>query len=65
MTNCPNCNGKLEYKSELTTYTYKNKSTDIEQSGKYCTKCKETFLSPKNLEATKIKIADFKSNIAK
>ena len=63
MTNCPICDGKIEYKSELTTYTYKNHSTQIIQSGEYCTKCKEAFLSPKDLKSTKLQIANFKREV--
>jgi len=63
MTNCPICNGKIEYKSELTTYTYKNHSAKIIQSGEYCTKCKEAFLSQKDLKSTKLQIANFKREV--
>jgi len=63
MTNCPICNGKIEYKSELTTYTYKNHSTEIEQSAEYCMECKEAFLSPKDLKSTKLQIANFKREV--
>ena len=63
MTNCPICNGKIEYKSELTTYKYKNHSIEIEQSGEYCTECKESFLSPKDLKSTKLQIANFKREV--
>ncbi len=63
MTNCPICNAKVEYRSELTTYTYKDHSINIEQPGEYCTKCKEAFLSPKDLKSTKLKIANFKREI--
>ena len=63
MINCPICNGKVENKSELTTYTYKEHSIEIEQSGEYCTKCKEAFLSPKDLKSTKLQIANFKREI--
>ncbi len=60
MTNCPICNGKIEYKSEMTTYTYKKHSIEIEQYGEYCMKCEEAFLSPKDLELTKFQIVNFK-----
>jgi len=63
MTNCPICNAKIVNKSELTTYTYKDHSIEIEQSGKYCIKCEEAFLSPKDLKSTKLKIANFKREI--
>ena len=63
MTNCPICNGKIEQKSEFTTYTYKEHSTEFEQSGKYCTACKEAFLSPKDLKSTKLQIANFKREV--
>jgi HTH-type transcriptional regulator/antitoxin MqsA len=63
MTNCPICNGKIEYKSELTTYTYKDHSIEIEQSGEHCTKCEEAFLSPKDLKSTKLQIANFKREV--
>ena len=40
MTNCPICNGKVEYKTRPTTYTYKEHSIEVEQSGEYCLECK-------------------------
>lgn len=63
MTNCPICNGKVKYKSELTTYTYKEHSIEIEQSGEYCMECGEAFLSPKDLKSTKLQIANFKRKV--
>ena len=63
MTNCPICNGKVEYKTELTTYTYKSHETKVSQSGEYCLECKEAFLSPKDLKSTKLEIANFKREI--
>ena len=63
MTNCPICNGTVEYKTQLTTYTYKTHSIEVEQSGEHCLECKETFLSPKDLKSTKLEIANFKREI--
>ncbi|MEA1983011.1 MAG: type II toxin-antitoxin system MqsA family antitoxin [Campylobacterota bacterium] len=63
MTNCPICNGKVEYKTELTIYTYKEHSIKVEQPGEYCLECKEAFLSPKDLKSTKLEIANFKREI--
>ncbi len=63
MINCPICNGKIEIKSELTTYTYKSHSIELEQSGEYCLNCKEAFLSPKDLKSTKLKVANFKREV--
>ena len=63
MTNCPICNGKVEYKTKPTTYTYKEHSIKVEQSGEYCLECKEAFLSPEDLKSTKLKIANFKREI--
>ena len=59
MTNCPICNGKVEYKAELITYTYKEHSVEVKQSGEYCLECKEDFLSSKDLKSTKLEIANF------
>jgi len=47
----------------MTTYSYKNHSIKIEQSGEYCTKCGEAFLSAKDLKTTKLQIANFKRKI--
>ncbi len=63
MTNCPICNGKVEYRTELITYTYKTHEIQIEQSGEYCLECKEAFLSPQDLKLTKLEIANFKRKI--
>lgn len=63
MTNCPICNGKIEYRSEMTTYTYKSHTIEVEQSGEYCSECEEAFLSPKDLKSTKLQIANFKREV--
>ncbi len=63
MTNCPICNGKIEHKSKMTTYTYKSHTIEVEQSGEYCSKCDEAFLSPKDLKSTKVQIANFKREV--
>ncbi len=51
--------GGIEYTTKKVTHTYKNHSRDIEQSGEYCTKCNEGFLSPKDLKSTKEDIVNF------
>ena len=63
MINCPICNGKVESKTQLTTYIYKEHSIEVEQSGEYCLECKEAFLSPQDLKSTKLEIANFKREI--
>ncbi len=63
MTNCPICNGQVEYTTKPVNYNYKNHNTTISQSGHYCTQCKESFLSPKDLKATKKEITDFQRKI--
>ena len=63
MINCPICNGKVEYKTELTTYTYKSHKIQVRQAGEYCLECKEAFLSPQDLKSTKLEIANFKREI--
>jgi YgiT-type zinc finger domain-containing protein len=63
MINCPICNGKVEYKTKLTSYTYKKHSIKVKQSGEYCLECKEVFLSPEDLKSTKLEIANFKREI--
>jgi len=63
MTNCPICNGKVECKTQLATYTYKEHSIEVEQSGEYCLECKEAFLSPQDLKSTKLEIANFKREV--
>ncbi len=63
MTNCPICNGKVECKTKPTTYTYKEHSIEVKQSGEYCLECKEAFLSPQDLKSTKLEIANFKREI--
>ena len=63
MTNCPICNGEVKHKTELTTYTYKEHSIEVKQSGEYCLECKEAFLSPQDLKSTKLEIANFKREV--
>ena len=63
MINCPICNAKVEYETQSIRYTYKEHSIKVEQSGKYCLECKESFLSPKDLKATKLEISNFKRKI--
>lgn len=63
MTNCPICNGKIEYTSKMVRYEYKNHSVQINQSGEYCSECGESFLSPKDLKSSKKEIADFKREV--
>ena len=59
MKNCPICDGTIEYTSKVVSYTYKNNTKDIEQPREYCTLCNESFLSPKDLKATKEEIVNF------
>lgn len=63
MTNCPICNSKVEYKTELIIYTYKSHEIQVKQSGQYCLECKEAFLSPQDLKSTKLEIANFKRGV--
>jgi HTH-type transcriptional regulator/antitoxin MqsA len=63
MKNCPICNGKVEYKTELTTYSYKSHEIEVDQPGEYCIECNEAFLSPKDLKSTKLEIANFKRKV--
>ena len=63
MTNCPICSGEIKQTSKPTTYTYKNHSIELNQSGEYCTQCDEAFLSAKDLKSTKLEIANFKREI--
>jgi YgiT-type zinc finger domain-containing protein len=52
MTYCPICNGNLEFTTKKVTYSYKKNTKDINQSGAYCTRCGESFLSVKDLKST-------------
>jgi HTH-type transcriptional regulator/antitoxin MqsA len=63
MKNCPICGKKLEYKITPTVYEYKDKSITIDQPGYYCDDCEESYLSSKDLKATKKEIADFKRKV--
>jgi HTH-type transcriptional regulator/antitoxin MqsA len=63
MTNCPICNGNVEYTTKPVNYNYKNHSRTINQSGHYCSQCNESFLSPKDLKATKKEITDFQRSV--
>lgn len=63
MTNCPICNGQVQYLIKSIVYNYKNHNTTINQPGHYCTQCNESFLSPQDLKATKKEIADFHRSV--
>jgi len=63
MKNCPICDGAIEYTSKVITHTYKNHTKNIKQQGEYCTVCKESFLSPKDLKATREEIVNFHREI--
>ena len=63
MTHCPICNGNIEFTTKKVTYTYKEHTRDIEQSGEYCISCGESFLSPKDLKSTQKDIANFKREV--
>ncbi len=63
MKTCPICEGDLNREERTATYTYKNHTIKILQSGEYCTKCNEGFLSPKDLKASQKSIADFKRKV--
>jgi HTH-type transcriptional regulator/antitoxin MqsA len=63
MKTCPVCDGSLKREDNFITYKYKNYTKEIMQSGEYCTKCGEAFLSSKDLKASQKEIADFKRGI--
>ncbi len=63
MTNCPICNGNIEYKAKTITYTYKDHTQEINQFGNYCTSCEESFLSHKDLKSTQKDIVNFKREV--
>ncbi|MDY0328429.1 MAG: type II toxin-antitoxin system MqsA family antitoxin [Arcobacteraceae bacterium] len=63
MINCPICNGNVEYTTKPIKYSYKNHTITINQLGNYCTQCNESFLSPKDLKATKKEIIDFQRTV--
>ncbi len=58
MKTCPVCDGSLKREDNFITYKYKNYTKEIMQSGEYCTKCGEAFLSSKDLKASQKEIAD-------
>jgi HTH-type transcriptional regulator/antitoxin MqsA len=63
MTHCPICSGPIEFTTKKVTYTYKEHTKEIEQSGDYCLNCKESFLSAKDLKSTQKDIANFKREV--
>ena len=63
MTNCPICNGNIEYTTKPIVYNYRNHNLTINQSGHYCSQCNESFLSPKDIKATKKEIIDMQRSI--
>ncbi len=63
MKNCPICDSIIEYTTKMIPYEYKGHTKEIAQSGEYCTNCKESFLSPKDLKSTQKDISNFKREV--
>ena len=63
MNTCPICDGVLKREDKVVTYSYKDHTREILQSGDYCTECNEGFLSSKDLKLSQKAIADFKREV--
>ena len=63
MNTCPICDSVLKREDKVVTYTYKDHTREIVQSGEYCTECDEGFLSSKDLKLSQKAIADFKREV--
>ena len=63
MNTCPICDGVLKREDKVVTYSYKDHTREILQSGDYCTECNEGFLSSKDLKLSQKVIADFKREV--
>ena len=55
---CPICDGDLMQEIKLVEAEYKGTKFKYSQPGKWCSECKEGFLSPKDLESSKKEISD-------
>jgi len=63
MKSCPICGGVLEREDRVIVYSYKDHTKELRQSGDYCIKCKEGFLSPEDLKISQKSLADFKREV--
>ena len=63
MKKCPICDGLLNREDKVVVYNYKDHTKELIQSGDYCMKCKEGFLSPKDLKVSQKSIADFRRKV--
>jgi YgiT-type zinc finger domain-containing protein len=61
---CPFCkNGFLERKIIDETYTYKNQSITVKQSGEFCNYCEEGILNGNDLRSTEKELNDFRAKV--
>ena len=62
--NCPFCGKKtMTHKTQKMTYSYKEKSIEVDQPGHYCSACNESILHSKDLKSTRQALASFKAHI--
>ena len=65
MKTCPICNGTIEQQSKEVKYTYKEHDVTVVENTPTCTRCRESFLSPKELKTNQLQLTNFKRTVDK
>ena len=63
MKTCPICNGTIEQQSKEVNYTYKEHNITVVENTPTCSRCGESFLSPKELKNNQLQLTNFKRTI--
>jgi HTH-type transcriptional regulator/antitoxin MqsA len=65
MKTCPICSGTVKQKSKEVEYNYKEHQITVVETASSCTRCSESFLSPKELKNNQLKLTNFKRTVDK
>ena len=65
MKTCPICNGSIENQSKKIDYSYKGHQINLVEDASTCTRCGESFLSPKELKKNQLQLTNFKRTVDK
>lgn len=60
---CHECGARMSRDTKAVEYTYKDKSTTLDQPAWYCTKCDESVLTPEDAGATESAFVAFKAGV--
>ena len=65
MNTCPICSGTIEQQNKEVKYTYKEHNLNVIENTPTCTRCGESFLSPKELKNNQLQLTNFKRTVDK